>query len=75
VYRKYGDLGDVAAEVLEKRVVQPLFRRHLIVMAVQQTFENLAKMAGKGSQEGRRQTLKGLFHNCSPTEATYLTKL
>jgi len=58
VYRKYGDLGDVAAEVLEKRVVQPLFRRHLSVMAVQQTFENLSKMASKGSQEGRRQTLK-----------------
>jgi len=58
VYRKYGDLGDVAAEVLEKRVVQLLFRRHLSVMAVQQTFENLSKMAGKCSQEGRRQTLK-----------------
>src|SRR3972149_3298230 len=59
VYRKYGDLGDVAEEVLEKKVVQPLFKRQLSVTNVQQTFDNMSKMAGKGSQEGRRQTLKG----------------
>jgi len=75
VYRKYGDLGDVAEEVLEKKVVQPLFKRQLSVTNVQQTFDNMSKMAGKGSQEGRRQTLKGLFLDCSPAEAKYLTKL
>jgi len=75
VYRKYGDLGDVAEEVLEKKVVQPLFKRQLSVTNVQQTFDNMSKMAGKGSQEGRRRTLKGLFLDCSPAEAKYLTKL
>ena len=75
VYRKYGDLGDVAEEVLEKKVVQPLFKRQLSIMDIQQTLDNMAKMGGKGSQEGRRQTLKGLFLDCSPVEAKYLTKL
>jgi DNA ligase-1 len=75
VYRKYGDLGDVTEEVFEKKVVQPLFQRHLTILDIQQTFESMSRMVGKGSQEGRRQTSKGLFLDCSPIEAKYLTKL
>ncbi|MBM3898460.1 MAG: ATP-dependent DNA ligase [Thaumarchaeota archaeon] len=75
VYRKYGDLGDVAEEVLEKKVVQPLFKRHLAVLDVQRIFESMSRMSGKGSQEGRKQVLRGLFLDCTPIEAKYLTKL
>ena len=75
VYRKYGDLGDVAEEVLEKKTIQPLFKRQLAILDVQQIFESMSRMSGKGSQEGRRQTLRGLFLDSTPVEAKYLTKL
>lgn len=75
VYRKYGDLGDVAEEVFDKKVVHPLFKRQLSILDIDRTLDSVSRLAGKGSQEARRQTLRGLFLDGSPMEAKYLIKM
>lgn len=75
IYRKHGDLGDVAEEALGKKVIQPLFKRQLAILDLCKVFEDMSKLGGKGSLEARRQVLQGLYLDCSPIEAKYLTKL
>jgi DNA ligase-1 len=75
VYRRYGDLGDAAQEVLSKKVVQSLFKRELTIADLDRTFDQIARLGGKGSVDVRRDMLRGLFLDCSPIEARYLVKI
>ncbi|MBI4258393.1 MAG: ATP-dependent DNA ligase, partial [Thaumarchaeota archaeon] len=75
LYLKYGDLGKTAEELFEKRRLQPLFRNDLTLIRLSETFEKMASMKGPRSASERQELLKGLYLDCSPIEAKYLSKI
>lgn len=73
-YKKKGDLGIVAHDLLEKRKQLSLASEQLTVEKVFSSFRKLASLSGKGSQEGKIKTLAELLNNATPLEAIYLVR-
>ncbi len=74
-YKKLGDLGLVAAEVLAKRKQQAFFSQEL---SLQKVFENLVKIAqcsGTGSQDTKIKLLAELVNSASPLEAKFIVRI
>jgi len=77
--RRTGDIGLVAAEVVEKRK-QPTFATflgsdQLSVYDVYLRFRNLAQSSGKNSQNVKMKNLQFLFSESTPLEALYISRL
>ena len=68
-YRKYGDLGSAAFELLSHRVVEA---GGVTLQEVQQAFDEIAASRGPGAKEA---LLKSLLERCSPLEAKYILKI
>ena len=75
LYLRYGDLGDVAQEALEKKSETTLFGGSVTLSELQETFERMAKSKGKGSSSSRRALVKSLLLRSSPVEAKYVVKI
>lgn len=73
-YRKKGDLGIVAHNLIEKKKQQSLASEPLTVEKVFSSFRKLASLSGKGSQEGKIKTLAELLNNATKLEATYIVR-
>lgn len=69
-YRRYGDLGSAAQEVLERK--QPDDSQPLNVIDVERCFRNIAAARGN---EPKFALLRALLERATPLEAKYLVKI
>ncbi|MCX6777159.1 MAG: ATP-dependent DNA ligase [Candidatus Micrarchaeota archaeon] len=74
VYRKTGDLGNTAEELLSSKQQMSLFSQPLSVQKVFDNFMKLAKTGGAGSQDSKIKGLVELLNNSTPKEARYITR-
>jgi DNA ligase-1 len=74
-YKKLGDLGKTAEELLKKRKQIPLATKELEIKDVHETLEKIAKTTGEGSQEIKIKLLAELIANSSPLEARYIVRI
>ena len=75
LFKKIGDLGSAAEQMMEKKKQGSLFQENL---SVEKVFTNLKKMAyseGTGSQELKIKLLAELFNSASPLEARYIARI
>ncbi len=73
-YRKTGDLGKTAEELLSSKQQMSLFSHPLSVQKVFDNFMKMAKTSGAGSQEMKIKGLVELLNNSSPKEVRYITR-
>ncbi len=69
LYKKLGDIGLVAEELVGKK------RRELSVTEVFDTLHKIASSSGPGSQEQKIMLLAGLLRNASAKEARYIARI
>jgi DNA ligase-1 len=74
VYRKTGDLGKTAEELLSSKQQMSLFSHPLSVQKVFDNFMRMAKTSGAGSQDMKIRGLVELLNNSTPKEASYITR-
>lgn len=74
LYRRLGDLGSAAEEVLRERVQTSLFSKQLTVVQVYDTLDKIARTSGEGSLDTRLSLLSGLLVNSKPEEAKYIIR-
>ncbi|MDA4112012.1 MAG: ATP-dependent DNA ligase [Thaumarchaeota archaeon] len=74
LFRKTGDLGDVAAELSSKKSQQRLSSGKLTVESVYSTLEEIAKTSGSGSSVVRVNKLAMLLDSASSLEAKFLVR-
>ena len=74
VYRKTGDLGKTAEELLSSKKQMSLFSQPLSVQKVYNSFMRMAKTSGAGSQDMKIMGLVELLNNSTPKEAAYITR-
>jgi DNA ligase-1 len=75
VYKKTGDLGKTAEQLLSSKKQTSLFKEPLIVEKVFENFLKIAKTGGAGSQGIKIKSLAELLNNATPKEARYITRL
>ncbi|MEM2174942.1 MAG: ATP-dependent DNA ligase [Candidatus Micrarchaeia archaeon] len=75
LYKKTGDLGKTAEELLKKRKQAVLIKKELECKDVHETFVKIAKTSGEGSQEIKIKLLAELISNASPLEAKYIVRI
>lgn len=73
-YKKSGDLGDTAEELLEKRKQTALMTTEMDVKHVYDAMMRISKASGTGSQEQKIKYLTELLNNASPLEARFLVR-
>lgn len=73
-YRKSGDLGITAEELLKKRTQRFLHEEKLTVVKVYENFYKIATASGEGSQELKIKLLVELLANASPEEARVIVR-
>ncbi|MBN1169870.1 ATP-dependent DNA ligase [Candidatus Micrarchaeota archaeon] len=73
-YRKSGDLGDTAEELLKKRKQTALFTSEMDVGYVYNVMMKIALAGGSGSQDLKIKYLTELLNNASPMEARFLVR-
>jgi len=74
-YLKYGDLGELAEEVLSRKRETTLFGGQITLEELRETFERMAERKGKGSSNARRAYLKSLLLRSTPQEGKYVVKI
>ena len=74
IYRKKGDLGDTAGEVMKTRNQNTLFSQEMTVERVFATLYKIAKTTGSGSQETKLRLVSSLLNETTPREARYIMK-
>ncbi|MGB9659543.1 MAG: ATP-dependent DNA ligase [Nitrososphaerales archaeon] len=74
IYKKMGDIGLVAQEVLKDRAQATLFREPLTVERVYETLDKMAKMSGPGSIDAKLKYISSLFNDATPKEARYIIR-
>src|SRR5438094_6262244 len=75
VYKKEGDLGTVAEELLKDKTQASFQRDSLTVEEVYKIFDTIAHEAGQGSVDSKLRHMTGLLGKASPREAKYLTRM
>jgi len=75
VYKKEGDLGTVAEELLRDKTQASFQRDSLTVEEVYKIFDTIAHEAGQGSVDSKLRHMTGLLGKASPREAKYLTRM
>lgn len=73
-FRKKGDLGDVAAELLDKKKQHALFSRHLEVAHVLESLRKLCSIEGSGTVDRKLNIIVELLLSASAEEARYLVR-
>jgi len=73
-YKKSGDLGDTAEELLGKKKQTALSTTEMGIKYVYDAMMRLAKASGTGSQEQKIKYLTEMLNNASPLEARYLVR-
>lgn len=72
--RETGDLGDTTKRFLEKKTQMAFASEPLVVQAVFETLDKIAKTTGVGSLDQKLNLLAGLLANAAPKEAKYLIR-
>src|SRR5712692_10357898 len=75
IYKKLGDLGTVAEELLRDKTQASFQRDALVVEEVYKIFDMIAHEAGQGSVDSKLRHMTGLLGKASPSEAKYLTRM
>ncbi|MEM4255036.1 MAG: ATP-dependent DNA ligase [Candidatus Norongarragalinales archaeon] len=73
-YRKSGDLGDTAQELLKTKTQHKLGASKLSTEKVYENFYKIATSTGSGSQELKIKLLADLLGNATPLEAKYIIR-
>ncbi|MBI5072512.1 ATP-dependent DNA ligase [Candidatus Woesearchaeota archaeon] len=73
-WKKTGDLGDVAENLIQKKKQATLFSNKLSVTKVFTNLQKLATISGEGSVDQKVQLLAELLTSASPVEAKYLMR-
>ncbi|MFH1247397.1 MAG: ATP-dependent DNA ligase, partial [Candidatus Micrarchaeota archaeon] len=68
MYKKSGDLGDTAEQLMKKRFQTSLAQKQLTVAKVYDNFYKIATIGGQGSQETKIKLLAELLVNSTETE-------
>ncbi|MCS7109743.1 MAG: ATP-dependent DNA ligase, partial [Candidatus Micrarchaeota archaeon] len=75
VFRKKGDLGSAAEELVERKKQTALSSEPLTVEGVFDSLLKIAKTSGEGSQDKKIKLLSDLLNRASPLEAKYLVRI
>ncbi len=75
LYKKLGDLGTVAEQLLKEKTQVSFEREALTVEQVYNAFDTIAHEAGQGSINSKLRHLTNLLGKASPTEAKYITRM
>ena len=75
VFRRTGDLGSAAQEILSKKTQLTLSAQALSLDKVYDNFMRIATASGAGSQDTKVKTLAELLSNASPNEAKVIVRL
>jgi DNA ligase 1 len=73
-WKKTGDLGTTAAELLSKKKQHTLSRTDLSVTKVFENIKKLALLQGEGSTDRKIQLVAELLTSATPEEATYIAR-
>lgn len=73
-YKKSGDLGTTAAELIKEKRQQSLHREELTVLKVFESLKKIATISGAGAQERKIGSLVELLNSATPLEAKYITR-
>ncbi|MEK6928618.1 MAG: ATP-dependent DNA ligase [Nanoarchaeota archaeon] len=74
IYKKSGDLGDIAFELAEKRRQNVLFSSRLSVGKVFENLQKILDVAGKGAVDKRISFVAELLTSASGREARYIIR-
>jgi DNA ligase-1 len=74
VYRKTGDLGDTAGEVMKSKNQTTLLTEKMTVERVYLTLDEIARSGGVGSQDAKLRLLSSLLSNATSRESRYIMK-
>ena len=74
LWKKKGDLGDVAEEICQNKSQKTLFKTDLTIKKVFDNLRSLAEMEGKGSVDRKLQLIAELLTSATPMEAKYVTR-
>jgi len=76
LYRKTGDIGDTAREILSsKNRINTRFSKKMITEErVYSTLDKIARTTGTGSQELKIRNISSLLNDSTPREARYIMK-
>jgi DNA ligase 1 len=75
-YMQYGDMGALAEYAVSKKHTASLIgQQPLTLSIIHDRFKGIADSIGSDSSKAKKSILKGLFLDCSPLEAKYLTKV
>lgn len=73
-WRKKGDLGLVAEELIRGTKQRTLTKKELTIEKVFENLQKLASLTGEGTVNRKVQLVAELLTNASPNEAKYITK-
>jgi len=73
-FKKIGDLGKVAEEVIKSRKQATLLKKRLTVDFVFKNLQELAFITGTGSQEKKLKLIAELLVSAKPKEARYIAR-
>jgi DNA ligase-1 len=74
IYRKTGDLGDTASEVMKSKNQTTLFADKMTVERVYLTLDRIARTVGSGSQEVKLRLVSSLLSDATSRESRYIMK-
>ena len=75
-YMQYGDMGALSEYAVSKKHTASLIQQQpLTLPIIHDRFKGIAHSIGSDSSKAKKSILKGLFLDCSPLEAKYLTKV
>lgn len=75
-YMQYGDMGALSEYAVSKKHTASLIQQQpLTLPMIHDRFKGMADSIGSDSSKVKKSILKGLFLDCSPLEAKYLTKV
>jgi DNA ligase 1 len=75
-YMQYGDMGALSEYAVSKKHTASLIQQQpLTLPIIHDRFKGIADSIGSDSSKAKKSILKGLFLDCSPLEAKYLTKV
>jgi len=74
-YKRSGDLGITAEEMLKKKTQSTLMRKQLTVEAVYEAFDKIAHATGGRSVDAKIKLLSSLLSDANPEEAKFVTRM
>jgi len=73
-FKKTGDLGLVAEELMKKKRQRTLFTKPLTIRKVFENLQKIAYVEGSGSQDRKANLVSELLSSASPKEARYIVR-